>query len=322
MRLAVVLAVVWLAGSGCTDERLKPIEKGPVKDDKEEAQRRKALRERRQPPKEARETVDGYEVIRAKTRDGEEAAIQVKAPKGWRVIQPPTEPDPHGGTFTLEEALAGLKKKEAGALVAEIKTSMGTLHCDLFEERTPNTVANFVGLARGKRKFWDGKQRAWTARKHYDGTLFHRVIPGFMIQGGDITGTGKGRLFYSIPDELHPELKHDRAGQLCMANRGPNTNEGQFFITDAAAPHLDGSYTIFGQCQPTDVVFRIARVPQAGPPTNSPLTPVVIEHVGVSRVAGGAKAASTAPGPRQEASADKPTGTDGVPRGKAVRVHE
>ncbi len=231
------------------------------------------------------ETVDGYRLIRARTKDGETAAIRIQPPKGWDVVQAPTEPDPQGGKFTLAQATKGLPKQ--GTLAAHIKTSMGSFYCDLFADKTPNTVANFVGLARGLRKFWDSQKLAWVARHYYDGTTFHRVIPGFMIQGGDYTGTGRGGIGYTIPDEMSPTLHHDRPGQLCMANRGPNTNEAQFFITEGAAPHLEGSYTIFGQCEPATLVQRIARVPQSGAPDNRPLTPVVIEKVEIKRVVGG-----------------------------------
>jgi peptidyl-prolyl cis-trans isomerase A (cyclophilin A) len=236
------------------------------------------------------EKVDGYEIIRAKTKSGETAELKVKPPKGWSIMRAPDGPDPHGGEFTLQEATAGMPAAEKGAtLAAMIKTTMGSFYCDLYPDEAPNTVANFVGLARGKRTFWDRLTAEWTARPYYDGTTFHRVIPGFMIQGGDHTGTGQGMIGYRIPDEVHPKLKHDRPGQLCMANRGPNTGEAQFFITEVPTPHLDGSYTIFGQCEPATLVQRIARVPQTGPPKNNPRTPVTIEKVEIRRVVGGAK---------------------------------
>lgn len=225
------------------------------------------------------ETADGYTLIKSKMRDGRETSIAVQAPPGMQVIRRP-EPDPHNGVFTLTEALADLPKQ--GRLSATIKTNLGTLKCELFDDKAPNTVANFVGLARGLRKYWDVRQSAWVGSKYYDGTTFHRVIPDFMIQGGDYMGDGSGFTGYQFADELHQSLKHDRAGQLCMANRGPNTNATQFFITDAAAPHLDNSYTIFGQCAPLDVINRIARVPQAGP-GNRPITPVVMERVEITR---------------------------------------
>jgi len=234
------------------------------------------------------DSVDGYQVIRARTKDGEIASMGVKAPRGWQVVQPPTEPDPHAGKFTIDEATKGLDKK--GTLAAQIETSMGSFYCDLYADKAPNTVANFVGLARGLRKFWDSEKLAWIARPYYDHTTFHRVLPGFMIQGGDHTGTGQGFIGYNFPDELHPALHHDRPGQLCMANRGPNRNEAQFFITEGAAPHLDKSYTIFGQCEPATLVQRIARVPQSGPPGNTPLTPVTIDRVKIKKVVGGAAA--------------------------------
>ena len=238
-------------------------------------------------PTKAAPVEQGPTTIHAKTTKGGTADISVQAPAGWRVAQPPTTPDPHHGKLPLAEALRGVKGR--GQLVARISTTLGDLYCDLYEDKAPNTVANFVGLARGVRKLWDETAQAWTTRRYYDGTTFHRVIPGFMIQGGDFKGDGSGRLWFSIPDELHPSLKHDRSGLLCMANRGPNTNEAQFFITEGAAPHLDGSYTIFGQCEPTELVYRIARVPQAGPPSNRPLTPIVISRVDVMRIQGGAK---------------------------------
>lgn len=232
------------------------------------------------------DTVDGYQVIHARTKDGDTAAIEIQAPKGWQIVQPPDKPDPQGGKFTLAQATAGLTPKQ-GTLAAQIKTSFGSFYCDLLADKAPNTVANFVGLARGLRSFWDSSKLAWVKRPYYDGTTFHRVIPTFMIQGGDYTGTGRGGIGYMIPDEVPPDMHHDKPGQLCMANKGKNTNEAQFFITEGAAPHLEGSYTIFGQCEPATLVQRIARVPQSGPPNNRPLTPVVIEHVEIKRVAGG-----------------------------------
>jgi peptidyl-prolyl cis-trans isomerase A (cyclophilin A) len=232
------------------------------------------------------ETVDGYRVIRARTRDGDTTTIRVQPPKGWDIVQPPTEPDPHAGVFTLEEAVKGLPKK--GTLAAHIDTNLGSFYCDLFEQNAPMTVANFVGLARGLRKFWDAEKLAWVARPYYDGSTFHRVVPNFMIQGGAHGEVGRGGIGYMIKDEVDPTMRHDRGGQLCMANKGKDKNEAQFFVTETRAPHLDGSYSIFGQCEPVTLVQRIARVPQSGGPENRPLTPVTIERVEIRRVAGGA----------------------------------
>jgi peptidyl-prolyl cis-trans isomerase A (cyclophilin A) len=249
-------------------------------------------------------TSDGYEVVRAK--EGESAAeVAVKPPPGFQIATgAPDSKDPHAGKFSLDEALKDLPGK--GNLHATIRTSLGSLECRLFDDKAPTTVANFVGLARGLRKFWSPKDKAWVGKPYYDGTTFHRVIPEFMIQGGDWKGDGSGDMYYTIPDELHPSLKHDRGGLLCMANRGPNTNEAQFFITEAGASHLDTSYTIFGECSPVELVKRIARVPQG--PNNRPLTPVVIEKVTIGRRPGGLEAAN------------KVAPTPSVPKGNAVQI--
>jgi peptidyl-prolyl cis-trans isomerase A (cyclophilin A) len=205
----------------------------------------------------------------------------IEAPKA--IVRQPTSPDPAAGKFTLEEALKGLPAK--GALTATIATSAGTIVCKLFDDKAPNTVANFVGLARGLRPFWDGHAAAWVKRPLYDGTSFHRVIPDFMIQGGDLYGDGSGEVGYVIPDELAKGLSHDRAGLLCMANRGPNTNGGQFFITDAATPHLTqmNSYSIFGECAPLGVIAKIARAPKPHPMAERPEPPIPITTVKIAR---------------------------------------
>jgi peptidyl-prolyl cis-trans isomerase A (cyclophilin A) len=195
-------------------------------------------------------------------------------------------PDPMNGSFTMAQAAAGLPA--SGALAATIKTSKGELRCKLFEDKAPLAVANFVGLARGTRPFKDKNQ--WVKRAAYDGTTFHRVIKGFMVQGGDPQGTGRGEPGYVFKDELWTGngSKHDRPGLLCMANRGPDTNGMQFFITDASAPHLDRSYTIFGECAPVSVVHAIANVPtESG---DRPLQDVTIDKVEISR--GGVVAAA------------------------------
>lgn len=189
----------------------------------------------------------------------------------------PTTPDPRQGRFSLAQATAGLPG--SGELYADIETSMGTFSCKMLTQRAPNTVANFVGLARGLRDFWDPVEGRWVRRPFYDGSVFHRVIPEFMIQGGDILRSGRGGPGYEFADEN--VNGHDRAGLLCMANHGPNTNGSQFFITEAPRQHLDGTYSIFGECTPTDLVNRIARVPRND--TDMPLQPVRIEHVRVTR---------------------------------------
>lgn len=189
-------------------------------------------------------------------------------------VAPISHDDPAQGAFSLREATAGLGGK--GTLVAVIKTSEGELRCDLEWECAPNTVANFVGLARGLRPWKSPLTGQWTRTPAYDGTRFHRVVKGFMIQGGDPKGSGSGEPGYVIADELWDGAKHDRAGLLCMANRGPDTNGMQFFVTDASAPHLDSGYTIFGDCDPVSVVHAIASAPVQG---ERPLKPIVIESV-------------------------------------------
>ena len=182
--------------------------------------------------------------------------------------------------FTLADATKGLLP-ETGQLVATLDTSKGSIECNLYEDKAPITVANFVGLARGLRKWQDPASGQWVTKPAYDGTTFHRVIKGFMIQGGDPKGDGSGEPGYVIPDEVWPGAKHDKPGQLCMANRGPNTNGAQFFVTDDAAPHLDKGYTIFGQCGNIDIVHAIASVKTV--PQDKPAVPIKINTIVISR---------------------------------------
>jgi peptidyl-prolyl cis-trans isomerase A (cyclophilin A) len=179
-----------------------------------------------------------------------------------QVASVPVSPDdPLAGKFSLEDATKGLTG--TGALYAEIQTELGKLECELYDDKAPITVANFIGLARGLRPFKqaDGK---WAKKNGYDGTTFHRVIRGFMIQGGDPLGSGAGEPGYVIPDEIWQGARHNQRGQLCMANRGKNTNGMQFFIMDGEADHLDGGYTIFGKCAPEDVIIKLASVEVQG----------------------------------------------------------
>ncbi|APS00913.1 hypothetical protein BCY86_05930 [Pajaroellobacter abortibovis] len=157
------------------------------------------------------------------------------------------------------------------------------MECQLYEDKASNAVANFVGLARGIRLWRDPVSKQWVKKPAYDGTTFHRVIKDFMVQGGDPKGDGTGDPGYVIDDEIWPGAKHDRPGLLCMANRGPNTNGAQFFITHKAATHLDGGYTIFGECvdkESLQALDRIATTPVKG---SSPITPVKIEKIVITR---------------------------------------
>jgi len=159
-------------------------------------------------------------------------------------------------------------------------TSMGRITCQFFQQQAPNAVTNFIGLATGTKDWSDPATKKMEHNKPlYDGTVFHRVIPGFMVQGGDPTGTGLGDPGYTFADELNPDLNFDVAGRLAMANSGPDTNGSQFFITEQPYPSLDQHYTIFGQCdEPSvEVVKAIARVPRDD--NDKPLTPVVLNKV-------------------------------------------
>jgi len=159
-------------------------------------------------------------------------------------------------------------------------TTMGRLTCKLFAKESPKTVDNFIGLATGKKEWTDPvTQQKMTGKPFYDGTTFHRVIPQFMIQGGDRLGTGEGDAGYFFDDELSPSLRFDVPGRLAMANAGPNTNGSQFFITEKAVPELNGKHTIFGQCDAHSVliVASIARVERNG--QDKPITPVVVNKV-------------------------------------------
>jgi peptidyl-prolyl cis-trans isomerase A (cyclophilin A) len=180
----------------------------------------------------------------------------------------------------------------SGQPTAVFETTAGTLRCTLFEKETPVTVANFIGLATGTK---DWKNPVSGATKHgvplYDGTIFHRVIPEFMIQGGDPAGNGSGDPGYKFKDEIVPTLTFDRPGRLAMANSGPGTNGSQFFITEVPTPHLNGRHTIFGQCDDASVelVKQIARMAR-DPMNDKPFRPVKIIHIKIVR---GAAAAST-----------------------------
>jgi peptidyl-prolyl cis-trans isomerase A (cyclophilin A) len=175
-------------------------------------------------------------------------------------VRPPaqvavSEGDPAKGVFTMADATKGLAGK--GQITATLQTDKGNLKCELWPDKAPITVANFVGLARGLRP-WKNPAGEWVKKPLYDGTPFHRIIRGFMIQGGDPKGNGSGDPGFVIPDEVWEGAHHDQRGLICMANRGPNTNGSQFFIMDGEAKHLDGGYTIFGKCSPESVVEAIA----------------------------------------------------------------
>jgi peptidyl-prolyl cis-trans isomerase A (cyclophilin A) len=174
---------------------------------------------------------------------------------------------------------------------AIINTTVGKMTCTLFPDKAPIGVENFIGLASGTK---DWKNPVSGATKHgvplYDGTIFHRVIPGFMIQGGDPAGTGSGAdPVYKFKNEVSADLLFDKPGRLAYANAGPGTNSSQFFITEVATPHLNGNYTIFGQCDEPTVVLVKQIAHMATDPTNDkPFRPVKIIHISIVRSTGAA----------------------------------
>jgi len=188
------------------------------------------------------------------------------------------------GVFLLVASygIAAESPDKKGPLYATLKTSMGDIVIQLFDDKAPKTVANFVGLASGTKEWMDPKTDEKVKRPLYNGTIFHRVIPGFMIQGGDPRGNGTGGPGYRFEDEFHPDLRHNKAGILSMANAGPNTNGSQFFITHQATPQLDGRHSVFGEVvKGQEIVVAIANVPRD--PRDRPIKDVVIKEVVITR---------------------------------------
>jgi peptidyl-prolyl cis-trans isomerase A (cyclophilin A) len=166
---------------------------------------------------------------------------------------------------------------------AVFDTSQGKIVARLFEKEAPQTVGNFVGLAEGTKEFTDPKTGKKTKRPFYDGLIFHRVIPQFMIQGGCPLGTGTGDPGYRFGDEFHPSLKHDKPGKLSMANAGPGTNGSQFFITVAPTPWLDNRHSIFGEVvEGMDIAVKISELPRGA--NDKPKQAVEVKSIKIERV--------------------------------------
>ena len=206
------------------------------------------------------------------------SAVVATAPAFAQSTPPPDLPDAPGPVGSARP-----EPVPTGPTIV-IDTTMGRLTCKTFDKVAPNAVANFIGLAEGTK---DWSTNAGANKQHgkrfYDGLTFHRVIPGFMIQGGDPVGDGTGDPGYYVPDEIDPSLTFSVPGRLAMANSGPNTNGSQFFITEVALPDLSGKYTIFGQCDAHSVLLEasIARVERNK--DDKPFTPVVINRVTIVR---------------------------------------
>jgi peptidyl-prolyl cis-trans isomerase A (cyclophilin A) len=206
---------------------------------------------------------------------------------------PPSTPDSkpvEKPATPASEELPDLPAPQAAALIhpngpsVVFDTSMGRITCQFYQQQAPKTVANFIGLAEGTKDWTDPvTHKKMHGKKLYDGTTFHRVIPEFMIQGGDPTGTGMGDPGYQFEDEFDPNLNFDKPGRLAMANSGPNTDGSQFFITEQGYDSLNQHYTLFGQCDPdgVEVVKAIARVPRNG--DDKPDTPVILRKVTIVR---------------------------------------
>ena len=168
------------------------------------------------------------------------------------------------------------------AVYADFVTTEGNFTIRLFDKETPNTVANFVGLAEGTREWTDPRTNQKSQQPYYDGIIFHRVIDGFMIQGGDPLGKGYGGPGYKFADEFHANLRHSKPGILSMANAGPNTNGGQFFITLAPTPHLDNRHSVFGEVESgMDVVRKIGSTKVGA--QDRPAKDIVIQSVKIRR---------------------------------------
>ena len=167
-------------------------------------------------------------------------------------------------------------------LTATLRTNMGSVVVRLLPDQAPKTVRNFTDLAEGRREWTDPATGATSKDRLYDGTIFHRVIAGFMIQGGDPMGTGRGGPGYEFGDEFHPDLAFDRPYLMAMANAGPGTNGSQFFITTVPTPHLNGRHTIFGEViEGSDVVDAISRVRTGR--DDRPADDVVLESVQITQ---------------------------------------
>ncbi len=191
-----------------------------------------------------------------------------------------------GVLLVLAMGLAMAATMEAAlkpGVYAKFVTTEGNFTIQLFEQEAPKTVANFIGLAEGTKEWTDPRTGQRVKKPYYNGIVFHRIIADFMIQGGDPLGQGTGGPGYTFEDEFSPKLKHTKEGILSMANRGPNTNGGQFFITLVPTPWLDGKHTIFGEVvEGIEIIRKIGKTKTG--PGDRPVTPISITSVTIERV--------------------------------------
>jgi peptidyl-prolyl cis-trans isomerase A (cyclophilin A) len=203
----------------------------------------------------------------------------------------------------------------AAGPTAIIDTTAGKMTCTLFPDKAPIGVANFIGLAQGTK---DWTNPISHAKKHgvplYDGTIFHRVIPNFMIQGGDPAGSGSGDVGFAFKNETSPTLKFDRPGRLAYANAGPDTNGSQFFITEVPYPSLNGGYTIFGQCDDATVAL-VKQITRMGRDANDrPYRPVKINHITVAKAGAAPKPTAAKAGTTAKPAVKKPAAPTTAPK--------
>lgn len=180
----------------------------------------------------------------------------------------------------------GSRKKLKPGVYAHFETSLGNMTVELYEKQAPKAVGNFIGLAEGSKEWRHPETRQTMKNRYYDGLIFHRLVPGAILQGGDSLGNGTGDVGYTFEDEIVPDLKHDREGRMSMANRGKNSNGAQFFFSFKAIPSLDGRHTIFGQViDGMDVLRKIGKV-KVDSSTEKPAEEIVIRRVSIERVGG------------------------------------
>jgi peptidyl-prolyl cis-trans isomerase A (cyclophilin A) len=232
---------------------------------------------------------------------------------GWAQTTPAAKTAPAPAKKPAVATAAKPVAPSAALPTAIIETTAGKLTCTLFPDKAPIGVANFIGLAQGTK---DWTNPISHAKKHgvplYDGTIFHRVIPGFMIQGGDPAGSGSGDVGFEFKNETSPTLKFDRPGRLAYANAGPGTNGSQFFITEAAYPSLNGGYTLFGQCDEPSIAL-VRQIARMGRDSNDrPYRPVKILHIVISK--GGPPAAKPSAATAAKPAVKKPAAPATAPK--------